>query len=139
MTNQEDAAGDGGVGEGGRGEGGNSGGGRSTTKPVSLKEPVGIKKNNQPIVVVTISRGVRMQQAIERQVREARQEREDCGGGRSMANTMTDEEGGTTMTGQTTINKQWGLRFAPFGQISINIQCVYLMSRQRRYKKEVGV
>jgi hypothetical protein len=80
MTNREDAAGDGGVGEGGRGEGGDSGRGRSTTKPVSSSEPVGIKNNNQPMVVVTVSRGVRTRRVIERQVREARQEGEDGGG-----------------------------------------------------------
>ncbi len=56
MTNREDAVGDGGVGEGGRGEGGDSSGGRSTTKPVSPTEPVGIKNTNLPIVVVTVSK-----------------------------------------------------------------------------------
>ncbi len=58
MTNWEDTAGNGGVGEGEREDGG---GGRSTTKLV------GIKNNNQPIMVVTINRGVRTQQAIEQQ------------------------------------------------------------------------
>ncbi len=79
--NREDATGDGGVGEGGRGEGRDGSRGRSTTKPVSSTEPVGIKNNNQPMVVVSGSGGVRTWQAIEQHVREARQEREDGGGG----------------------------------------------------------
>ncbi len=52
MTNQEDAAGNGGVGEGGRGEGEDGGRGRSTAKPVSSTEPVGIKNNKQPMMLV---------------------------------------------------------------------------------------
>jgi hypothetical protein len=43
-------------------------------KLVSSTEPVGMKNNNQPMMVMTESRGMRMQQAIEQQVREARQE-----------------------------------------------------------------
>jgi hypothetical protein len=77
----EDAAGNGGVGEGGRGEGKDGGGGRSTAKPMSLTEPVGIKNNNQPMVVVTVSGGMRTWRAIEQCVREARQEGGDGGGG----------------------------------------------------------
>ncbi len=49
------------------------------TNPVSLTEPVGIKNNNQPMVVVTVSRGVRTWRAIEQRVREVRQEGEDGG------------------------------------------------------------
>ncbi len=44
------------------------------TKPVSFTEPVGIKNNNQPMMVMTVSRGVRTQQGIEQQVKEARHE-----------------------------------------------------------------
>ncbi len=43
-------------------------------KLVSLTEPVGMKSNNQPMMVMTESGDMRMQRAIERQVREARQE-----------------------------------------------------------------
>ncbi len=82
MMNRVDAVGNGGVGEGGRGEGGDGGKERSTMKPVSLTEPVGIKKNTQPMVVVTVSRGVWTRWAIEPYVREVRQEGEDGGGGR---------------------------------------------------------
>ncbi len=92
MTNWEDAAGDGGVGEEGRGEGGDSGRGRSMTKPVSLTELVGIKNNNQPMVVVTVNRGLRTWRVIEQHVREVRQEGEDGGGGRSMTKQTTEEE-----------------------------------------------
>jgi hypothetical protein len=92
MTNREDAAGDGGVGEGGRGEGGDGSGGRSMTNPVLMTEPVGIKNNNQPMVVVTVSGGMRTWRAIEQCVREARQEGEDGGGGRSMTKPTTEEE-----------------------------------------------
>ena len=58
MTNREDAAGDGGVGEEEREDGR---GGRSATKLV------GIKNNNQPMMVVTINGGKRTRQAIEQQ------------------------------------------------------------------------
>ncbi len=92
MMNREDAVGDGEVGEGGRGEGGDGGRGRSTTKPVSSTEPVGIKNNNQPMVVVTVSGGVRTWRAIEQRVREARQEGEDGRGGRSMTEPSTEED-----------------------------------------------
>ncbi len=44
------------------------------TKPVSSTEPVGIKNNNQPMMVMTESGGVKTQWAIEQQMREARQE-----------------------------------------------------------------
>ncbi len=81
MTNRENAAGIGGVSEGGWGEGGDGGWGRSTMKPVSSTEPVGIKNNNQPMVVVTVIGGVRTRRAIEGHVREARQEGQDGGGG----------------------------------------------------------
>jgi hypothetical protein len=58
-----------------RGEKGEVGGGeRSATKPVSSTEPVGIKNNNQPMMLMTVSEGVRTRQAIEQQVREARHE-----------------------------------------------------------------
>jgi hypothetical protein len=53
--------GKGGEGEGERGEGEDGSRERSTTKPVSSTEPVGIKNNNQPMMVMTVSRGVRMQ------------------------------------------------------------------------------
>ncbi len=43
-------------------------------KPVSSTEPVGIKNNNQLMMVMTVSGGMRLQQAIEQQVREARHE-----------------------------------------------------------------
>ncbi len=66
--------GDGGEEEGERGEGEDGGGGRSATKPVSSTEPVGIKNNNQPVMVMTESGGVRSRQAIEQQVRVVRQE-----------------------------------------------------------------
>jgi hypothetical protein len=71
---QEDAAGDGGEGEGERGEGEDGGRGRRETKPVSSTEPVGIKNNNQPMMVMTESGGMRTRRAIEQQVREVRQE-----------------------------------------------------------------
>ncbi len=48
--------------------------GRSTTKRVSSTEPVGINNNNQPMMVVTVSGGMRTWRMIEQQVREARQE-----------------------------------------------------------------
>jgi hypothetical protein len=67
-------AGNGGEGEGERGEGEDGGGGRSATKTVSSTEPVGIKNNNQPMMVMAESRSVRMWRAIEQQVGEARQE-----------------------------------------------------------------
>jgi hypothetical protein len=57
--------GDGGKGEGERREEEDGGGGRSATKPVSLTEPVGIKSNNQLMMVMTESRGVRTLWAIE--------------------------------------------------------------------------
>jgi hypothetical protein len=50
--------GDGGEGEGQRGEGEDGGRKRSATKPVSLTEPVRIKNNNQPMMVMTVSGGV---------------------------------------------------------------------------------
>ncbi len=92
MTNREGAAGDGGVGEGGRGEGGHGGGGRSTMKPVSSIEPMGIKNHNQPMVVVTVSGGVRTWRTIKQCVREARQEGKDGRGRRSMTKPMTKKE-----------------------------------------------
>ncbi len=61
-------------GEGERGEGEDGGRGRSAMKPMALTEPVGIKNNNQPMMVMTESGGVRTWQAVEHQVREARQE-----------------------------------------------------------------
>jgi hypothetical protein len=107
---------------------------------MSLTEPVAIKNNNQPMMVVTVSGGARTRWVIEQQVREARQEREDGGGGRSVTKPTTKEEGGVTMTGQTTINKQLGLRFAPFGQISNNILCQLIQCHnKRRQRREVGV
>jgi hypothetical protein len=69
---QEDSAGNGGGGEGERGEGEDGSGRKSAMKPVSLTEPVGIKHNNQLLMVMTESRGVRTWQMIEQQ-REARQ------------------------------------------------------------------
>ncbi len=93
------------------------------TEPVLSTELVGIKHNNWPMVVVTVSRGMRTWRVIEPQVREARQEGEDGGGGKCVTKPMTKEERGAMMTGQTTINKQWGLRLTPFGQISDNIWC----------------
>jgi hypothetical protein len=87
--NREDVAGDGGVGEGGKGEGGDGGRGRSMTKLVLSTELVGIKNNNQPMVVLTVSRGMRTRLAIEQRVREVRQEREDSWGGRSLTKPMT--------------------------------------------------
>jgi hypothetical protein len=102
MTNREDVVSNGGVGEGGRGEDEDCSGGRSTIKPVSSTEPVGINNNNQPMMVVTVSKDVRTQRAIEQQVREARQNGEDGRGGRSgqrggrssMTKPTTKEEGG---------------------------------------------
>jgi hypothetical protein len=47
----------------------------SVMKPLSLTEPVGMKNNNQPMMVMTESKDVRMRRGIEQQVREARQER----------------------------------------------------------------
>ncbi len=44
------------------------------------------------MVVVTVSRGVRMWQAIEQRVREVRQEGDDGWGGRSMTKPTTEEE-----------------------------------------------
>jgi hypothetical protein len=69
----EDAAGHGWVGDGERGEGEDNNGGGSATR---LKSSTGKVKNNnnQPMMVVTISAGVRMPWAIEQQVREVRQE-----------------------------------------------------------------
>ncbi len=55
----ENAPGDGGEGEGERGEGEDGGGAVSST------ELVGIKNKNQLMMVITVSRGVRMPQAIE--------------------------------------------------------------------------
>jgi hypothetical protein len=52
MTNQEDSVGNGGVGERGRGEGEDGGKGRSMAKPVSSTEPVSIKNNKQPMMMV---------------------------------------------------------------------------------------
>ncbi len=46
------------------GESRDGGGGRRTTKPVLSTEPVGIKNNNQPMVVVTVSGGMRTRRAI---------------------------------------------------------------------------
>ena len=101
----KDAAGDGEVGEGERGEGEDSGGGRSMTKPVSSTEPVGIKNNNQQMIVVTVSRGVRTRRGIEQQVREARQEGEDDGGRRSKTKPTTkEEEGGNNGRANNTQN-----------------------------------
>ncbi len=65
-------SGNGGEGDGERGKGENGNGERSAMKPVSSTEPVGIKNNNQPMVVMVVSGGMRMRQAIEQQVREAR-------------------------------------------------------------------
>jgi hypothetical protein len=58
-------AGNGGEGEGERGEEKDGGRERSATKPVSSTERVGIKNNNQPMMVMAVSRGVRKRQAIE--------------------------------------------------------------------------
>ncbi len=124
--------GNGEVGEGGRGEGEDGGRGRSTTKPVSSTEPISIKYNNQPMMVVTVSRDKRTWRVIEQQVREARQGGEDGGGGRSVTKPTTKEEEGATMTRQTTINKQCGPRFAPLGQISNNIPCLLIQCLKKR-------
>ncbi len=66
--------GNGGKGEGGRGEREDGGGERSAMKPVSLTEPVGMKNNNQPMMVMTVSGGMSTWQAIEQQMRDARHE-----------------------------------------------------------------
>ncbi len=67
----KDMAGNGGEGEGERGEGEDGGGGKAQQS--WCHQPVGIK-NNQPLMVMIESKGMRRQQAIEQQVREARQE-----------------------------------------------------------------
>ncbi len=64
----KDAVGDGGEGEGERGEGEDGGGGRSATKPGSSTEQLEIENNNQPMMVMTDSGGMRTWQAIEQQV-----------------------------------------------------------------------
>ncbi len=55
----------GGEGEGERGEGEDGNRERSTMKPMSSAEPVGIINNNQPMMGMTVSRGMRTRQAIE--------------------------------------------------------------------------
>ncbi len=57
------------------------------------------------MMVVTVSGDVWKRGAIERQVKEARQEGEDGRGGRSVTKPTTKEERGAMMTGKTTINK----------------------------------
>ncbi len=64
--------GDGGEGEGEMGEGEDSGRGRSAMKPVTLTELVVVKNNNQPMMVMTESGGIRVRWSSERQVREVR-------------------------------------------------------------------
>jgi hypothetical protein len=52
-------------------------------------------------------------------------------GGTSVTKPAAKEERGAMMIGQTTINKQWGLRFATFGQISDNIPCLLIQCLNR--------
>jgi hypothetical protein len=55
---------------------------------------------------------------------------EDNGKNDEDANDKDEDDnqkgGGTTMMGHTTIKKQWGLRFEPFGQISVDIPCLLI-------------
>jgi hypothetical protein len=54
-------AGNGGEGDGEKGEDEDGSRERSATKPLSLTEPLGIKNNNQPMMVMTFRGGVRTQ------------------------------------------------------------------------------
>jgi hypothetical protein len=66
--------GDGGEGEGEKREGEEGGQERSVMKPVSPAEQVKIKNINQPMMVMTVSGGVKRWQAIEQHVRQVRHE-----------------------------------------------------------------